>query len=678
MDIQTRDRAEADVAALPGGQPGVSQPGDGAGPPAPRRRRLIARRERVLAWLALLWASLTALGLATVNGVEGIAALDEALRVAAVCAVLFTLAGFGPTRLALPAGLRRHEALWVAPIGAMALALELMVLSYAYVPFDLALAIVIAGSIALGVYAWRRDPGFPTARSAPPDAASWRMLVVPLYLTLLIGAVALIPMFRSGLATVIGNGSDAHLAVGSAKFLQGHHPTSIAPAEPVDQVPLTWRSKPPIYLAFGAVARVAGMEPYAVIATLAAALLALAALGWYLLAREMLRAGPWAAAAVLGILGLNRIALHTGMHPYFNQTWGYVALPFAIVLSHHVVHHRTRGGMALYGGFLALLAFAYPLALPIPLLSAAIFGGVERRSRGLPILRRPRRPSRRRLAWMVPLGLLLIFPLLGVLEKVQASTDVLTHRRSLANWGGDLTGFFDEAWFFGVDTPPASLIVGALLVAGVVLALRRAPRDIRLAMGGVIAFGVGAALYFRTIDFGWYFHFKVLAFVAPIAVCVAVVGLSRLPRWWLSLIAVLVVLGVARDSASHEIGITFDQLPRTALELKRIKSVLPPGSSLRLDMNPDGRMLWAGYLLSGNRLCSQRPVLDTDYPHVPISRAADYVLVDRDLHKPSDAIGPPITMLTSYSVYRLRPNLPGGDRCSLRMVQTVTEKTFGR
>lgn len=562
-------------------------------------------------------------------------------------------------------------------IGAAALALELTVLGYAFVPFDISLGIVLIVSAALAVHAWRRDPGL-RARSAAVGAVSWRTLLVPLYLSLLIGAIALIPMFRAGFVTVIGNGSDAHLAVGSAKFLQDHHPTSIAPAEPVDQIPQTWRSKPPIYYAFAAVARLSGMEPYAVIATLAASLLALAALGWWLVARDLLGAGLWTAGAVLGTLGLNRIALHTGMHPYFNQTWGYVALPFSILLAHHVVHHRTRGGMGLFGGFLALMAFAYPLALPIPLLAMAIYVAIDRRRRGVPVVRRPRRPRGKRLRWMAPLGLLLIIPLLGVYEKMMSSLDVLSHGRSLANWGGDLTGYFDEGWFFGVDEPGTTIIVVPLLIAGIVLALRRAPRDLRWGLGAVIAFGITAALYFRTRDFGWYFHFKTLAFVAPVAVVVAVVGLARFRRAWVSAIVLIFVVLVARNAASHEIAITFDQLPKAMLALRQIDHKLPRGASLRLDMNPDGRMLWATYMLSGQRLCSQRPVLNTDYPHVAISRAADYVLVDRDLHKPFDAAGPVVAQVPSYSVYRLRPHLPGGDRCSLAMVQTVTAATFGR
>ena len=62
-------------------------------------------------------------------------------------------------------------------------------------------------------------------------------------------------MFRGGFVTVIGNGSDAHLAVGTAQFLQKNHPTGVDPSQAVDRVPLVWRSKPPIYLSYGGVAQ---------------------------------------------------------------------------------------------------------------------------------------------------------------------------------------------------------------------------------------------------------------------------------------------------------------------------------------------------------------------------------------------------------------------------------------
>jgi hypothetical protein len=535
---------------------------------------------------------------------------------------------------------------------------------------------VLAGGVALGVWAWRRDPGL-RARSAPADAASWRTIAVALVIAVLIGAIALLPMFRGGFMTVIGNGSDAHLAVGTAQFLQHNHPTSVDPSEAVDRVPLVWRSKPAIYLAFGAVARVAGMEPYAVIATLSAALLAFAALGFWLLARELLGAGPWGAGAAMGLVGMNRIELFTGMHPYFNQTWGYMTTPFAIVLAWHVVRTRTRGGVMLFAGFIGVLAFAYPLALPVPLLAAIVFAGFERRRRGLSLLRIPRLRSRRQLLWIVPLFLMLIIPLQGVLEKTAASTRVLAPGYSLANWGGDLTHFFPERFFLGIDGASGALVALPLFAVGLFLALRRASREIRWGLGAIVAFGVLAALFFRPREYGWYFHFKALAFVGPLVVATAAVGLSRL-RWpWVSVVALLFLVGVTRNGAAHELGTTFDQLPRSMLELRKVGARLPPGASVRLDMPADGRMLWAGNMLSDQPLCSQRPLLNTSYPHVPISRAADYVLVDDDWRKPFDAVGPPLMTLDRYKLFKLRPGLPGGDRCSLKMVLTVKKLYAG-
>ena len=592
------------------------------------------------------------------------------------CVVLFGIVGFGLTRLLLPAGLRRHEALWILPVGAVATALEMALLAYGFVPFDIALALVVVASIGLGVFAWRRDPGV-RARSAPADAASWRTIAVPLVLALLIGAIALLPMFRGGFVTVIGSGSDAHLAVGTAEFLQDNHPTGVDPSKAVDRVPLVWRSKPAIYLAYGGVARIAGLEPYAVIATLSAALLAFAALGFWLLARELLGAGPWAAAVAMGLVGMNRIELFTGMHPYFNQTWGYMATPFAIVLAWHVVRNRTRGGVLLFAAFIGVLAFAYPLALPVPLLAAVVFAGFERRRRGLSLLRIPRLRSRRQLLWIVPLFFMLIIPLQGVLEKTAASTRVLAPGYSLANWGGDLTGFFPERFFLGIADAQGALIALPLIAAGLLLALRRAPRDIRWGLGAVVLFGVLAALFFRPREYGWYFHFKALAFVGPLVVAAAAVGLSRL-RWrWVSVVAALLLIGVTRDGAAHELGTTFDQLPRSMLELRSVDARLAPGESVRLDMPADGRMLWVPNMLAGQPLCSQRPLLKTSYPHVPISRAADYVLADDDWRRPFDAVGPPIMTLDRYQLFRLRPGLPGGDRCSQKMELTIKKLYAG-
>ncbi|MBA3328815.1 MAG: hypothetical protein H0T43_11000, partial [Solirubrobacterales bacterium] len=616
-----------------------------------------------------LGASGLAVGLADYAGVVGRGGVAEALRVTAVLVALFALAGFGPARLLLPASLRPYELVWMLPIGACAVTLEMAFFVYAFVPYDAALVLTAVVSVALGVLAWRRDPGMPAGRAS--GRASWAAQLVPLYIALLIGAIALIPMFRGGFATVIGNGSDAHLAVGTAEFLQSHHPTDIAVEEPVDRVPLVWRSKPPIYLSYAAVASISGLPPYQVIATLAAALLALGGLGFWLLARVMLGAGAWTAAVVLGLLGLNRMVLHTGMHPYFNQTWGYFALAFAIVLAWVAVRQRSLPAAALAAAFLFVLALAYPLALPIPLLAAVFFVALDRRERGLALMPRPRVRDRRKLLWLLPLGVLLAGPLNGIFEKVETSSRVLRPGASLRNWGGDLLSFFPERYFLGVPDPSAAAILVPVMAVGLVLGLRAAPRDVRWGLGAVAGFGFVAALYFRPREFGYYFHFKALAFVAPLIVALAAVGLSRL-RWrWASIVVAIVLLSASRDGAAHVLGETYDQLPRHILALQDLDERLPADASVRLDLQIDGRQFWIAYMLHGQPLCSQAPVLNTAYPHVPISRAADYVLADRGLRRPFDASGARVASVGGYALYRLKPGLPGGDRCSREMVQNV-------
>ena len=73
---------------------------------------------------------------------------------------------------------------------------------------------------------------------------------------------------------------------------------------------------------------------------------------------------------------------------------------------------------------------------------------------------------------------------------------------------------------------------------------------------------------------------------------------------------------------------------------------------------------------TASALCSQDPLDETSYPHVPHSRAADFVLV-RYQPRPADATGDALVGNREFQLYQLRPGLPGGDRCSQRMVQTV-------
>ena len=583
-------------------------------------------------------------------------ALPELLAVSAAAVGLFAVGGLGLTRWLLPADQRRHELLWVLPVGACAVALALTVLGFARVPFKVSLGVVIALGVCGAVVAYRRRPGAPAVR-----CFAW-----PAYVAVLLAAVSLIPLFRAGFVTVEGQGQDAHLAVGTAQFLQKHPPTAVAIEEPVDRVPLVWRSKQPIYYALAAVATLSGQEVFETISALAAVMLALACLGFFLLARELLRAPPWAALCGMGLVGLNPMVLHTVMHPYFNQTWGFFAMPFAVVLAPlAAAERRTPGTLALLALFLAVCGFAYPLALPLPLLVLAVVLWPERGALS------PRRlyRGRRSLLWLVPLGAVLIVPILGVIEKATSAFNVVFDPgRSLKSWGGDVFDYFPEAQFLGVHEWGLLVVAAPLLAWGAFVALRAAPRRIRLALIALFVFAIVFAIEFRLRKYGYYFHFKTLAFAAPVLLVTAAAGFARVRRGW---IAVVVLLLFANNAGSNEIGQTFDELPRTTLQLREINASLPADSSIRIDVVATEQN-WIAYMLHAHPLCSRHPLLNTSYPHVPISRKADYIVTPVGARVPADALAPPVRRLDGFTLYRMKPSVVGPENCSRRMVQTVT------
>ena len=557
-------------------------------------------------------------------------------------------------------------------MGAAAVAFAMTPIGFLGIPFGWNLAIVIAASIACTAFAVRRH-GLPTR----PE---FRALAWPLYLTFLLTSVALVPFFRAGFATVIGEGSDAHLAAGTAEFLRNAGPQDVDETLPVDQMPLVWRSKQAIYYAFGAVSTLSGLETWQTLSCLAAILLALAALGFFIVAREMLGASVGVAAVAMGIAGLDRMVLHTGIHPYFNQTWGYFILPFALVLSWWVIRHWSLGGALLLGLFLFVGAFAYPLAVPIPMLVLGVMWWMDRRDRrrrseevkGARYVWARFRALRKRVRWPLYLvGFLLLVPVFGAFEKFSGAMQLLLQfKQPLELWGGDLSGWFPERQFFAIHADDGWWLALIVIAAFAFAELRRLPRPVAIGLGTVIVVGGLIALEMRLRDFGYYFHFKILAFIGPLVVVLAAVAMSRVRRWHAG--AALLVLWVmwAHAEARLELQRTFDQVPLTVQALQGWGDGLPAGSSVRLDMNP-GSQLWVAYMLADHPLCSQRPLSTTSYPHVPLSRAADFVVV-RGLRTPVDAVGPPLRANAEFSLFALRPGLPGGDRCSQKMIQTVS------
>ena len=259
-----------------------------------------------------------------------------------------------------------------------------------------------------------------------------------------------------------------------------------------------------------------------------------------------------------------------------------------------------------------------------------------------------------------------------MLEKLSSASNLLLDPGySLVLWGGDLKQWFPEQRFFAIHMQSGWWIALIVIVGFCVAELRRLPRGVALGLAAVMLSGAFIAATMRAREFGWYFHFKMLAFMAPLVIACAVVAMARVKRWHAGVLMLslwcLWVSAEARDETRN----TYDEIPRTVLDLREWSDRLPPGSSIRLDVQP-GAQLWAAYMLADHPLCSQRPLDNTSYPHVPVSRQADYVLV-RLLRPPYDAYGPPIFQNVEFRLYELRRGLPGGDNCSQRMIQTVNK-----
>ncbi len=596
-------------------------------------------------------------------------AIPGTLRAIVGTVVLFGIGGFGLTRLLLPSPLRRHELLWVLPTGGCAVGVAMTVLGFAAIPYPASLAIVIVAGIALGWFAVRRR-GWPKF-----DAAE---LGWPAFVAFVVLAVALIPVIAvQHYVAPVGTGSDAHVAAGAANFLQHAYPTSVDTSVPINQMPSTWQSKFPIYYAFAGVSTVSGLATWQVLPVLAAMLLALAAVGLFLFARDVLGVPRGVALVAMGVAGLDRLALFTGLNPYFNQTWGWVTLPFTLVLGWWAVQPglsrpARRGTIALLALFGLVLVLAYPLAAPIPAVPIVVFAVLERRRRiqaGEQVLRlRSLYRGARSLIWIVPAAALLAIPVAGAVDKGAGAFNVLLPGHSLAGWGGDLGRYLPFNYALSL---PSSLWYLPLVLAILALAaygLASQHPSLKWGLGGLLALGVLLAIYFRYRPFGWYFEFKLLAFIGPLLMLMAVVGAWRLGRYGAVALAGLAL--VAASGAFLTIYNLGYQLPPATVQLSSWARSLPSGASVRLDV-PPGDQLWVAYFLDARPLCSRLPLLGTDYPHVPVSRKADYIVTLRGVPRPVDAVGSYLRLNDGYVLWRENAAVPGPDQCSVRRLDRI-------
>jgi hypothetical protein len=682
MDVQTSDRTSAPVATVPAQEAGLPEPGAGQGSATERLSAAVcSRRGQLLLAGAVLVALLGwAWHFNAAPRHDALSALPDTLRAVVATVVLFGIGGFGLTRLLLPAPLRRYELLWVVPTGACAVGLEMTILGFAAMPYPASLALVFLAGLVLASYAVRAR-GWPEF-SLP--GLGW-----PVYLAFVVLTVALTQMVLiQHYAAPVGTGSDAHVATGVAQFLQHSYPTSVNVHQPINQMQPTWQSKYPIYYAFAGVSTVSGLASWRVLATLAGMLLAMSAIGFFLVAREVFRAPVAVALVAMSFAALDRMALYTVLNPYFNQTWGFFAMPFTLVLGWWVVQpgltRRARQAtFALLAVFFLVLVLAYPLAGPIPAVPLVVFALVDRRRRaaaGEQVFRvRNLYRGRRSLLWMIPVAALLAIPVAGAVEKGVSAAGVLLPGHSLQGWSGDLPGFIPWNYFFSLPNSWVGWLGFVVVAALAGWGLARQSRSLAWGLGGLLILALLIATYLRHRQFGYYFEFKLLAFVGPLALLIAAVGAGRLRRLGVVVLAAMSVAVVG--SAVAEVKHNGTQLPPDTIGLTDLTKSVPPGASIRLDMWPPTQ-LWGAYFLASHPVCSQRPLYYTDYPHVAYSRKADYIVATKGTFgripgttdpsgRPTDAIGPPIAQNLGYMLFKENPKVPGIDYCSYRRYDRI-------
>ena len=623
-----------------------------------------------------------ALAIAAHANANGAGAIPDLARGIAAILALTTLCGYAPARLLLPRDLLPHFALFVPLVGCAVASLSLTALGFAGVPFTVSLTtVLVLGAVAAIVV--RSHTGPARAERALVERAGGRLLTLawPTYLAALLVAILFVPMFQGGYVSVPGMNPDGMLGVGVAELLQNTHPRGSDVDLPIDTMPLVWRSKYPIYYVMAGTSTLSGLEAIKVFAAEAAVLAALTAIAFMLMAVYGLRAGPRGGLLVMAVIGFNALIGHLADHPYHNQLWGTLALPMILLFGLRFAESRRREDAVLVALFGGLGLSAYPLMVLFPAL-ALMAGGlvVLRRTQGKRRLRFPRPRTKRSLALALALGAVAVpatlVVALGVLEKSTAAADLLLRGGLL--WRGDLQAYKPLGFFVGVPTVLGN-VAAALALAAAVLGLRRAPGAWRAGLGAAVLGGLAFAVFFRLRELGEYFHFKVLAFVAPLVLTAAAVWLAGHAgkggrRAGVALVAGAAFVGAQLAGLGQEMAGTGVQLNSRTYELREVSKQLPENASVRLDVLPDGNQLWAAYMLEDHPISASYPLVGTTFPYAPPGRKADYILADgriRVIPWP-DADGPPIFDNGQFRVYRMRRDVPGPDTSSKRLVDNLS------
>lgn len=547
------------------------------------------------------------------------------------------LFGFGGAALALtlvPAEWGSLVPLLAVPIGSASSSLALTGLGFAHVPLHVSLWLVLAAGVVSCALVIRRARVRMSAwRSGGGLRGLWPWLVV---LGVLF-CVALIPAWRTGLTTIYGENPDSHQVVGIAVLFQHVPPTGSDAALPIDVVPPAWRFRYPIFYSLAGASNLAHMDPIRMFPAMAAVLVLIAALGFGALAVCCLRVPPAGGPLVAGVVGCSVISLHLAWHPYWNQLWGLAVMPYVLLFGWQALERLDLRLGVLCALMTVMLALAYPLALPDPLvilLGLAI--AYRRRPHPIAMLRS------RSWIWALLAIVVLAPALAGAAVKLEQGVSQLLSPGG-ALWEGDVTRLLPVGWFVGVG---GGLIPALAVVAVAVLGLRRLPRPVAWAVALAIGVLVLVDIRVRLASDGAYMDFKQLAFVGTLVLAIAAAGVTGLVAGGVAALrdasgrrhlalaggAALAALGWAVGAGvqdHHEIMGTNAQVTPEMFQIRTWAAHLPPQASVRVDIPASGVQLWAVYMLGAHPVDAPDPVLYTTYAHAPYGWRADYSLALR-------------------------------------------------
>ncbi len=584
--------------------------------------------------------------------------------------VLFGVCGAALALMLVPAEWGPLVVLFAVPIGSAVSALALTVLGLAHLPLHFTLWLVLAAGLIAFVLVARRSRDRLTAwraRATGRNLAAWLCVLFVLF------CVALIPAFRSGQATIYGENPDAHQVVGIAVLFQHVSPTGTDVALPIDTVPPSWRFRYPIFYPLAGTSNLVHMDPIRMFPAMAAILVLIAALGFGGLAITCLRVPPFAGPLIAAAVGLSVITLHLTWHPYWNQLWGLAVMPYVLLLGWKALE-RVDGRLTLLWVLMAvMLALAYPLALPDPLV-ILIALGIAYRRRLHPIAM-----LRSRSWWWAVLAVAVLAPaVIGAAVKLeQGISQLLTPNGAL--WEGDVTRYLPVGWFVGTG---GGILPALAVTAAALFGLSRIPKRVALAVVLGVLVMVLVDIRVRLTSTGPYMDFKQLSFVGALVLTLAASGVAMLlaqgaralrgflDRRHLALAggAMLVGLGWAAAAVAQdhrEIVQTQPQVTTQLFQIRAWAARLPAGASVRVDIPRSGTQLWAVYMLGAHPVDAPDPVLYTTYAHAPYGWRADYSLALRYYPAPGPDGRPRRFPRMPYAV---NPPIAGNDQFVLRRI----------